>query len=101
MSFQKIKGKFVKVMEDSGVITAFRGAVIYGESLTKNDDAEVSASGLMGIVLVAVMAAYALPIAINAFTNTTYSDPMFESMKIIIPLAIFGGVAIGFMKGWI
>jgi hypothetical protein len=55
----------------------------------------------MGIVLVAVMAAYALPIAINAFTNTTYSDPMFESMKIIIPLAIFGGVAIGFMKGWI
>ena len=101
MSFQKIKGKFVKVMEDSGVITAFRGAVIYGESLTKNDDAEVSASGLMGIVLVAVMAAYALPIAINAFTNTTCSDPMFESMKIIIPLAIFGGVAIGFMKGWI
>jgi hypothetical protein len=101
MSFQKIRSKLTKVMDDSGVITTFRGAVIYGESLTKNDDAEVSASGLMGIVLVAVMAAYALPIAINAFTNTTYTDPMFESMKIIIPLAIFGGVAIGFMKGWI
>ena len=101
MSFQRIKDKVVKVMDDSGAITAFRSAVIYGESLTKNDDAEVSASSLMGIVLVAVMAAYALPIAINAFTNTTYSDPMFESMKIIIPLAIFGGVAIGFMKGWI
>jgi hypothetical protein len=101
MSFQKIKGKLAKAMDDSAAITAFRGAVIYGESLFENDDAEVSASGLMGIVLVAVMAAYALPIAINAFTNTTYEDPMFESMKIIIPLAIFGGVAIGFMKGWI
>ena len=101
MVLQKIRGKLTKAMDDSGVITAFRGAVIYGESLTKNDDAEVSASGLMGIVLVAVMAAYALPIAINAFTNTTYEDPMFESMKIISPLAIFGGVAIGFMKGWI
>lgn len=101
MVFQRIRGKFTKVMEDSGVITAFRGAVIYGESLTKNDDAEVTASGLMGIVLVAVMAAYALPIAINAFTNTTYEDPMFQSMSIIIPLAIFGGVAIGFMKGWL
>ena len=101
MSFQKIKNKISKAMDDSAAITAFRGAVIYGESLMKNDDAEVSASGLMGIVLVAVMAAYALPIAINAFTNTTYEDPMFESMKIIIPLAIFGGVAIGFMKGWI
>jgi hypothetical protein len=101
MSFQKIKSKLSKVMDESAAITAFRGAVIYGESLTKNDDAEVSASGLMGIVLVAVMAAYALPIAINAFTNTTYEDPMFQSMSIIIPLAIFGGVAIGFMKGWI
>ena len=101
MVFQKIRGKLSNVVDNSGVITAFRGAVIYGESLTKNDDAEVSASSLMGIVLVAVMAAYALPIAINAFTNTTYDDPMFESMKIIIPLAIFGGVAIGFMKGWI
>ena len=101
MSFQKIKSKLSKAMDDSAAITAFRSAVIYGESLMKNDDAEVSASGLMGIVLVAVMAAYALPIAINAFTNTTYEDPMFESMKIIIPLAIFGGVAIGFMKGWI
>ena len=101
MSFQKIKSKLSQVMDKSGAITAFRGAVIYGESLTKNDDAEVSASGLMGIVLVAVMAAYALPIAINAFTNASYSDPMFDSMKIIIPLAIFGGVAIGFMKGWI
>jgi hypothetical protein len=101
MSFQKIKSKISKTMDESTAITAFRGAVIYGESLMKNDDAEVSASGLMGIVLVAVMAAYALPIAINAFTNTTYTDPMFESMKIIIPLAIFGGVAIGFMKGWI
>jgi hypothetical protein len=101
MRFQKIKSKLSKAMDDSAAITAFRGAVIYGESLFENDDAEVSASGLMGIVLVAVMAAYALPIAINAFTNTTYDDPMFESMKIIIPLAIFGGVAIGFMKGWI
>ena len=101
MSLQKVKSKLSKAMDDSAVITTFRGAVIYGESLMKNDDAEVSASGLMGIVLVAVMAAYALPIAINAFTNTTYEDPMFESMKIIIPLAIFGGVAIGFMKGWI
>lgn len=52
-------------------------------------------------IVLAVLVAYALPIAINAFTNTTYEDPMFESMKIIIPLAIFGGVAIGFMKGWI
>jgi hypothetical protein len=101
MRFQKIKSKLSKAMDDSAAITAFRGAVIYGESLFENDDAEISASGLMGIVLVAVMAAYALPIAINAFTNTTYDDPMFESMKIIIPLAIFGGVAIGFMKGWI
>ena len=101
MSFQKLKSKISKAMDDSAAITAFRSAVIYGESLMRNDDAEVSASGLMGIVLVAVMAAYALPIAINAFTNTTYEDPMFESMKIIIPLAIFGGVAIGFMKGWI
>jgi hypothetical protein len=101
MSFQKIKSKLSKAMDESPAITAFRGAVIYGESLMRNDDAEVSASGLMGIVLVAVMAAYALPIAINAFTNTTYEDPMFESMKVIIPLAIFGGVAIGFMKGWI
>lgn len=100
MVMQKIKGKITQAMDNSGVITAFRGAVIYGESLFENDDAEVSASGLMGIVLVAVMAAYALPIAINAFTNTTYDDAMFESMKIIIPLAIFGGVAIGFMKGW-
>ncbi len=99
MVLQKIKGKISKVADESVVITAFRGAITYGESL--NDDAQVSASGLMGIVLVAVMAAYALPIAINAFTNTTYSDPMFESMKIIIPLAIFGGVAIGFMKGWL
>jgi hypothetical protein len=101
MVLQKVKSKLSKAMGDSAAITAFRGAVIYGESLMRNDDAEVSASGLMGIVLVAVMAAYALPIAINAFTNTTYEDPMFESMKIIIPLAIFGGVAIGFMKGWI
>ena len=101
MSFQKIKSKLSKAVDESAAITAFRSAVIYGESLMKNDDAEVSASGLMGIVLVAVMAAYALPIAINAFTNTNYEDPMFESMKIIIPLAIFGGVAIGFMKGWI
>jgi hypothetical protein len=101
MVIQKLKSKLSKAMDDSAAITAFRGAVIYGESLFENDDAEVSASGLMGIVLVAVMAAYALPIAINAFTNTTYEDPMFESMKIIIPLAIFGGVAIGFMKGWI
>jgi hypothetical protein len=101
MRFQKIKSKLSKAMDESPAITAFRSAVIYGESLMRNDDAEVSASGLMGIVLVAVMAAYALPIAINAFTNTTYEDPMFESMKIIIPLAIFGGVAIGFMKGWI
>ncbi len=101
MVLQKVKSKLSKAMDESTAITAFRGAVIYGESLFDNDDAEVSASGLMGIVLVAVMAAYALPIAINAFTNTTYEDPMFESMKIIIPLAIFGGVAIGFMKGWI
>ncbi|MDD4389120.1 MAG: hypothetical protein PHV87_07940 [Bacilli bacterium] len=101
MRFQKIKSKLSKAMDESTAIIAFRSAVIYGESLFENDDAEVSASGLMGIVLVAVMAAYALPIAINAFTNTTYEDPMFESMKIIIPLAIFGGVAIGFMKGWI
>lgn len=100
MVLQKIRGKISKVMDESATVTAFRGAVIYGESLNKNDDA-VSASSLMGIVLVAVMAAYALPIAINAFTNTTYEDPMFESMKIIIPLAIFGGVAIGFMKGWV
>ena len=99
MVLQKIRGKISKVMDESYTITAFRSAVLFGESL--NEDAEVSASGLMGIVLVAVMAAYALPIAINAFTNTTYTDPMFESMKIIIPLAIFGGVAIGFMKGWI
>lgn len=99
MVLQKIRGKISKVMDESYTITAFRSAILYGESL--NEDAEVSASGLMGIVLVAVMAAYALPIAINAFTNTTYTDPMFESMKIIIPLAIFGGVAIGFMKGWI
>ncbi len=99
MVLQKIRGKISKVMDESVTITAFRSAVLFGESL--NEDAEVSASGLMGIVLVAVMAAYALPIAINAFTNTTYTDPMFESMKIIIPLAIFGGVAIGFMKGWI
>ena len=99
MVLQKIKGKISKAMDESATVTAFRGAVLYGESL--NDDAQVSASGLMGIVLVAVMAAYALPIAINAFTNTTYTDPMFESMKIIIPLAIFGGVAIGFMKGWV
>ena len=101
MVLQMVKSKLSKAMAESTVITAFHAAVIYGESLMKNDDAEVSASGLMGIVLVAVMAAYALPIAINAFTNTTYEDPMFESMKIIIPLAIFGGVAIGFMKGWI
>lgn len=99
MVLQKIRGKISKVMDESVTIAAFRSAVLYGESL--NEDAQVSASGLMGIVLVAVMAAYALPIAINAFTNTTYTDPMFESMKIIIPLAIFGGVAIGFMKGWI
>ncbi len=99
MVLQKIRGKISKVMDESYTIAAFRSAIMYGESL--NEDAEVSASGLMGIVLVAVMAAYALPIAINAFTNTTYTDPMFESMKIIIPLAIFGGVAIGFMKGWI
>ena len=101
MVLQKVKSKLSKAMAESTVITAFHVAVMYGESLMKNDDAEVSASGLMGIVLVAVMAAYALPIAINAFTNTTYDDPMFESMKIIIPLAIFGGVAIGFMKGWV
>jgi len=101
MVLHKVKSKLSKAMDESSAIAAFRGAVIYGESLFENDDAEVSASGLMGIVLVAVMAAYALPIAINAFTNTTYEDPMFESMKIIIPLAIFGGVAIGFMKGWI
>ena len=101
MVLQKVKSKLSKAMDESPAITAFRGAVIYGESLMKNDDAEVSASGLMGIVLVAVMAAYALPIAINAFTNASYSDPMFDSMKIIIPLAIFGGVAIGFMKGWL
>jgi len=101
MVFQRIRGKLANIMEGSGIITAFRGGVSYGESLIKNDDAEVSASGLMGIVLVAVMAAYALPIAINAFTNTTYEDPMFQSMSIIIPLAIFGGVAIGFMKGWL
>ena len=99
MVLQKIRGKISKAMDESNTIAAFRSAVLFGESL--NEDAEVSASGLMGIVLVAVMAAYALPIAINAFTNTTYTDPMFESMKIIIPLAIFGGVAIGFMKGWI
>jgi hypothetical protein len=99
MVLQKIRGKISKVMDESVTIAAFRSAILYGESL--NEDAEVSASSLMGIVLVAVMAAYALPIAINAFTNTTYTDPMFESMKIIIPLAIFGGVAIGFMKGWI
>jgi hypothetical protein len=98
MVLQKIRGKISKVMDESYTITTFRSAIRFGESL--NEDAEVSASGLMGIVLVAVMAAYALPIAINAFTNTTYTDPMFESMKIIIPLAIFGGVAIGFMKGW-
>ncbi len=101
MVLQKVKSKLSKAMHESTAITAFLAGVTYGESLMKNDDAEVSASGLMGIVLVAVMAAYALPIAINAFTNTTYEDPMFESMKIIIPLAIFGGVAIGFMKGWI
>ena len=101
MVLQKVKSKLSKAMDESTAITAFRGALIYGESLFENDDAEVSASGLMAIVLVAVMAAYALPIAINAFTNTTYEDPMIESMKIIIPLAIFGGVAIGFMKGWI
>ena len=99
MVLQKIRGKISKVMDESYTINTFRSAIMFGESL--NEDAEVSASGLMGIVLVAVMAAYALPIAINAFTNTTYTDPMFESMKIIIPLAIFGGVAIGFMKGWI
>ncbi len=99
MVLQKIKGKISKIADESVVITTFRNAITYGETL--NDDSQVSASGLMGIVLVAVMAAYALPIAINAFTNTTYSDPMFESMKIIIPLAIFGGVAIGFMKGWL
>ena len=101
MVLQKLKTKLANFAEESSVISAFRSGVMYGESLFKNDDAEVTASGLMGIVLVAVMAAYALPIAINAFTNTTYEDPMFESMKIIIPLAIFGGVAIGFMKGWI
>ena len=101
MRLQEIKNNLANIMDESSVVTAFRNGVIYGESLMKNDDAEVSASALMGIVLVAVMAAYALPIAINAFTNTTYEDPMFESMKIIIPLAIFGGVAIGFMKGWI
>lgn len=101
MVFEKIRTKLANFMDESSVVNAFRSGVSYGESLIKNDDAEVSASALMGIVLVAVMAAYALPIAINAFTNTTYEDPMFESMKIIIPLAIFGGVAIGFMKGWI
>ena len=101
MRLQEIKSNLANFMDESSVVTAFRSGVSYGESLFKNDDAEVSASALMGIVLVAVMAAYALPIAINAFTNTTYDDPMFESMKIIIPLAIFGGVAIGFMKGWI
>ena len=101
MRLHEIKNKLANFMDESSVVTAFRNGVSYGESLMKNEDAEVSASGLMGIVLVAVMAAYALPIAINAFTNTTYEDPMFESMKIIIPLAIFGGVAIGFMKGWI
>lgn len=101
MVIEKIRTKLANFAEESSVISAFRSGVNYGESLIKNDDAEVSASALMGIVLVAVMAAYALPIAINAFTNTTYEDPMFESMKIIIPLAIFGGVAIGFMKGWI
>ena len=101
MRLQEIKNKLANFMDESSVVIAFRNGVSYGESLMKNDDAEVSASALMGIVLVAVMAAYALPIAINAFTNTTYEDPMFESMKIIIPLAIFGGVAIGFMKGWI
>ena len=100
MRLQEIKSNLANFMDESSVVTAFRNGVNYGESLFKNDDAEVSASALMGIVLVAVMAAYALPIAINAFTNTTYDDPMFESMKIIIPLAIFGGVAIGFMKGW-
>ena len=101
MRLQEIKNNLANFMGTSSVVIAFRNGVSYGESLMKNDDAEVSASALMGIVLVAVMAAYALPIAINAFTNTTYDDPMFESMKIIIPLAIFGGVAIGFMKGWI
>ena len=101
MRLQEIKNNLANFMDESSVVIAFRNGVSYGESLMKNDDAEVSASALMGIVLVAVMAAYALPIAINAFTNTTYDDPMFESMKIIIPLAIFGGVAIGFMKGWI
>ena len=100
MVIAKLKTKLANFAAESNVITAFRSGVSYGESLFKNDDAEVSASALMGIVLVAVMAAYSLPIAINAFTNTTYNDPMFESMKIIIPLAIFGGVAIGFMKGW-
>ena len=100
MRLHEIKNKLANFMDESSVVIAFRNGVSYGESLFKNDDAEVSASALMGIVLVAVMAAYALPIAINAFTNTTYDDPMFESMKIIIPLAIFGGVAIGFMKGW-
>jgi hypothetical protein len=101
MGFEKLRNKLSNFTAESNVVNAFRSGVSYGESLIKNDDAEVSASALMGIVLVAVMAAYALPIAINAFTNTTYDDPMFESMKIIIPLAIFGGVAIGFMKGWI
>jgi len=101
MRLHEIKSTLANFMDESNVVNAFRSGVSYGESLFKNDDAEVSASALMGIVLVAVMAAYALPIAINAFTNTTYEDPMFESMKIIIPLAIFGGVAIGFMKGWI
>ena len=101
MVLEKLKSKLANFMDESSVVVAFRSGVSYGESLFKNDDAEVSASALMGIVLVAVMAAYALPIAINAFTNTTYEDPMFEIMKIIIPLAIFGGVAIGFMKGWI
>lgn len=100
MVFEKLRTKLANFVEESSVVNAFRSGVNYGESLIKNDDAEVSASALMGIVLVAVMAAYSLPIAINAFTNTTYEDPMFESMKIIIPLAIFGGVAIGFMKGW-
>ncbi len=93
--------KISSIITNSYIYNAFQAGISIGESKFKNDSAEISAQGLMGIVLVGVMAAFTLPIAINAFTNTTYDDPMFDSMKIIIPLALFGGVAIGFTKGWL
>ena len=53
------------------------------------------------VLIILMIVGICIPAVSAEEYSFTYEDPMFESMKIIIPLAIFGGVAIGFMKGWI